>query len=161
MSSLKWNSRWRTRKFLYQMLYASTFSNISNKEDLKYSFFESVFNSVLDEDYLQEMFDIVIKNEDFLINIIEKYAPKFKIKDMDLAAIFPIFIWVWELLFCSIEIPVKVSLNEAILISKTYWDTSSKKIVHWVMSSVIKDLDELNKLKENYTSSNKEFLFKK
>jgi 1-acyl-sn-glycerol-3-phosphate acyltransferase len=68
---------------------------------------------------------------------------------MDLTYVLPIFIWIWEMFFFSKEIPVKVSINEAIEISKTFWDDSAKKIVNWVLNKVMKDYDELKKeLKE-------------
>jgi hypothetical protein len=38
------------------------------------------------------MFDLIIKNEQFLIEIVKTYAPKFDIEDMDLSYVLPIFI---------------------------------------------------------------------
>jgi len=142
-------SRSRTRKFLYQMLYASTFSKVDD-ESFRQSFFSWIFASNIDEDYLKEMFDLIIKNEQFLIEIVKTYAPKFDIEDMDLSYVLPIFIWVTEMLLFSWEIPVKVSINEAVEISKIYWDDSSRKMVNWVLNRVVSDLDELNKKLSNF-----------
>lgn len=156
-----WNvnhSRSRTRKFLYQMLYASTFWKIQREEFIDV-FFTSVFNTSIDTDYLNEMFDIILDKEDFLESILNKYAPKFNVKDMDMSYILPVYIGLAELLFYQWEIPVKVCLNEAIEISKMYWDDSSKRMVHGVMDNLLKDLNALEQEKNNYNFSWKNNLF--
>lgn len=135
-------SRFRTRKFLYQMLYAQCFSWV-NIIDLKESFFSWVFESNLDEKYLTDMFDIILKNEIFFIEIIKKYAPKFNIETMDLACVLTIFISIWEIFFYSEQIPIKVSINEAVEISKVYWDNSSKKMVNWVLNNFVGDIETI------------------
>lgn len=135
-------SRSRTRKFLYQMLYASTFSEIED-ETFKESFFSWVFNSELDETYLKSMFDLIVDNQSFLIEVIGRYAPRFDIENMDVSAMVPIFIWSTEMLLFPEEIPAKVSINEAVEISKVYWDDSTRKMVNWVLNKVLNDLEKL------------------
>jgi len=135
-------SRSRTRKYLYQILYASVFNEI-NKSDFKDSFFSWKFESELDEKYLNEMLLLVREKEPFLIEILKLYAPKFNVKNMDLEYVLPIFIWATEMLFYSEEIPAKVSINEAIEIAKIYSDDSARKIVNWVLNSILRDLEKL------------------
>lgn len=135
-------SRARTRKFLYQMLYASTFSKIED-ESFREAFFSWIFDSTIDEEYLKAMFDLIVKNEQFLIEIIKMYAPKFDIENMDLSYVLPIFIGSTEILIFPEEIPVKVSINEAVEISKVYGDDSSRKMVNWVLNNVLSNIDEL------------------
>lgn len=135
-------SRSRTRKFLYQMLYASTFSKIED-ETFKESFFSWVFNSELDEAYLKSMFDLIVDNQSFLIEVVGKYAPRFDIENMDLSAIVPMFIGSTEMLLFPEEIPAKVSINEAVEIAKVYWDDSTRKMVNGVLNKVLNDLEKL------------------
>lgn len=137
-------SRSRTRKFLYQMLYASSFSTIDN-ESFRESFFSWVFDSNLDEDYLNLMFKLVLEKESFIISLIKRFAPKFDIENMDLSSIIPIYIWATEMLFFTWDIPEKVSMNEAIEIAKTYWDDSSKKIVNWILNNILTNIEEIKK----------------
>lgn len=154
-------SRARTRKFLYQMLYASTFSKI---DDLTFreSFFSWIFDSNIDEDYLKAMFDLIVKNEQFLVEVIKMYAPKFDIENMDLSYVLPIFIGCTEILLFPEEIPVKVSINEAVEISKVYWDDSSRKMVNWVLNNVLNNTDELkDKLQKFSNVENAKTFFKK
>jgi len=153
-------SRSRTRKFLYQVLYASTFSKVEI-EEFKESFYSGVFESNLDEEYLKNMFELVLKNESFLIHIVTKYAPKFKISDMDLSYVLPIFIWMTEVLYYPEEIPLKVSINEAVEISKVYWDDPAKKMVNGVLYNFSKDLEEITAESKTFNLEINNWIFKK
>jgi len=135
-------SRSRTRKFLYQMLYAQTFWPINKKEFIDV-FYNRVFKNKLDKDYLYKMNELILDYEYFFINIIQKYAPKFKVEKMDLSYILPIYISICEIIIMEEEIPIKVSINEAIEIAKIYWDDSSRKIVNWVLNNVLKDIEKI------------------
>lgn len=143
-------SRARTRKFLYQMLYASTFSKVE-WDSFRESFFSWIFESNIDEEYLKTMYDLIIENEEFLIDIIKTYAPKFDIENMDLSYILPILIWATEILILPEEIPVKVSINEAVEISKVYWDDSSRKMVNWVLNKVYTDVISLQEKHKSFS----------
>lgn len=149
-------SRSRTRKFLYQMLYATSFWKLDEQE-FRESFFSWVFDSNLDEEYLNKIYKIILEKEWFFIEVIKKFAPKFDIENMDLSYIIPVYIWVWELVFLDWDIPEKVSINESIEIAKIYWDDSSKKIVNWILNNVIKNLDELKNESKNFDYSKKGF----
>jgi transcription termination factor NusB len=46
--------------------------------------------------------------------------------------------------FLNEEIPAKVSINEAIELSKTYADDSWKKMVNWILNKVLENFEELN-----------------
>ncbi len=152
-------SRSRTRKFLYQMLYASTFSKIEN-DSFREAFFSWIFDASIDEEYLQSMFESIIKNEEFLIEVLTMYAPKFDIENMDLSYVLPIFIGTTEILIFPEEIPVKVSINEAVEISKIYGDDSSRKMVNGVLNNVLKNEEQLiNKFKLFKSTTYKNIFF--
>ena len=148
MSNIKTNNRKKTRKYLYQKIYANTFSKIDESE-FDNTFYWEVFDFDLDEKYLKEMFSLILEKEGYLLKIISMLAPKFKIESMWNHYIIPILIWACEILYLEEEIPAKVSMNEAIEISKVYWDESSKRIVNWVMNKMYKDIEEIkNKLND-------------
>jgi N utilization substance protein B len=52
------------------------------------------------------------------------------------------------------EIPAKVSINEAVEISKAFWDDSAKKIVNGVLNKVYENHDELKEVSKNPESTN-------
>jgi len=141
-------NRKKTRKFLYQKIYATTFNKVDS--DFDETFYNEVFDFDLDNDYLNEMYSLVLEKEAYLLKIISILAPKFKIESMWNHYIIPIFIWATEMLYLQEEIPAKVSMNEAIEMSKVYWDESSKRIVNWVMNKLYKDLDSIKKELDNF-----------
>lgn len=145
-------SRSRTRKFLYQKLYASCFE-IVEKESFHDAFFSWVFGSDLDEAYLDQMFEIIQTHQPFFISLIERFAPKFSIETMDVSFVLPIFIALWEILYLPEEIPMKVSLNEAVEIAKVYGDDASKKMVNGVLNQIVSNFDELKELSKNHDTS--------
>ncbi len=163
---LSWNKdiktvhRKKTRKYLYQKLYAATFHEIDSA-DFDESFFDNVFEFELDTKYIDEMFGLVLEKEAYLLHIISLLAPKFKIESMGMSYILPIMIGACEMLYLEEEIPAKVSLNESIELAKVYGDDSSKKIVNWVMNKLYKGFDELQKKLEDFDGKGNVSIFAK
>ena len=78
--SVNKNNRKKTRKFLYQKIYASTFCKVD--ENFDETFYNDVFKFDLDKKYLDEMFSLILEKEGYLLKIISMLAPKFKIESM-------------------------------------------------------------------------------
>lgn len=150
-------NRKKTRKLLFQKLYAMSFWNFNNEAFIE-SFYDWTFNFDMDKVYYNEMSDLVLKNEWFYLDIISKYAPKFNLSSMNIMYVLPIFIGLAEMFHLTEEIPAKVSLNEAVEIAKAFWDDSAKKIVNWVLNNVYEHYDELKQLNID-TQSNNDFSF--
>ena len=146
---VKTNNRKKTRKYLFQKLYANSFI-VQDNSEFDTTFYNEVFDFDLDHKYLDEMMTLIYQKEWFLLKIISILAPKFKIKSMWLSFIIPVYIWACEMLYLTEEIPAKVSINEAVEMAKVYWDESSKKIVNWVMNKLYKNLDQVVKDLENF-----------
>jgi len=119
---LKMNSkinRKKSRKLLYQEIYASTFCEIDLTEFYN-SFFDEVFTFERDENYLAEMNKIIRYYESFFVYVIKKYSPRFDFDKMSVVNIIPVYIALAEMFFLSEEIPGKVSVNEAVEVAKVY-----------------------------------------
>lgn len=121
--------RRKTRKLLFQKLFSNTFQN-NNDADFLESFYNDTFSYKIDEKYFKEMEKIIYFREKFFIEIIKKYSPKFDFEKMNVLNILPIYISLAEIFYFSEEIPLKVSVNEAIEISKTFCLDTSKRIVN-------------------------------
>lgn len=80
------------------MLYARTYWEV-DKEDLISSFFEWVFETDLDMNYVDNMYKVILENEAILISIIKRFAPKFDIANMARENVFPLFIAFSEMFF--------------------------------------------------------------
>ena len=141
-------NRSKSRKLLFQKLYSLTFNEL-NQDLFNESFFNNIFTYEIDNIYIDEMLNIILKYENFFIFIIKKFSPKFDVKNMNTIYIIPVFIWLAEMFFLKEEIPQKVSINEAVELSKTYWNDSAKKIVNWLLNKVLENFLELNTLKSN------------
>jgi len=117
-------ARKKTRKFLFQKLFARLFAEIDTQR-FQGAFFDDIFEYSLDEEYLEEMYNSIIENQTYMLSIIKIYAPKFDIETMNKANIISICIGICEMKFLKEEIPGKVSLNECVEIAKVYGDESS------------------------------------
>lgn len=84
-------ARKKTRKFLFQKLYARMYSEI-NETKFHESFFQDIFEYTVDTGYLDEMFSLVVQHERYFLTIIKTYAPKFDIETMNKANILSICI---------------------------------------------------------------------
>ena len=158
--SWKYNRK-KTRKILFQELFASTFQ-VNDKNNFYSSFFDDVFSFKRDDIYLEEIIKVIYYYEYFFISIIQKYSPRFDIQKMNVINIIPIYIALAEMFYIKEEIPAKVSINEAVEIAKVYWDDSSKKIVNWVLNKVLENYEELEKEKNNISKNDFEYsIFKK
>lgn len=153
-------NRKKSRKLLYQEIYASTFCELDLNEFYN-SFFDEVFTFERDENYLAEMNKIIKYYESFFVFIIKKYSPKFDFDKMSVVNIIPVYIALAEMFFLSEEIPGKVSVNEAVEVAKVYWDDSSKKIVNWILNKVLHEYDELDKIKQDFKIEPHYSIFKK
>ena len=143
-------NRKKTRKFLFQKIYTRTFGSFDEGLFKKY-FFDDIFSFSLDNKYLDEMYDLIVDKESELISIMQRYAPRFDVKSMNYSIIIPVFIWLTEMLFLKEEIPAKVSINEAVELSKAYGDDSSKKIVNWVLNNFYKNIEEYTQNDDNFS----------
>ncbi|MDD3793558.1 MAG: transcription antitermination factor NusB [Candidatus Gracilibacteria bacterium] len=153
-------NRKKSRKLLYQEIYASTFCELDLNEFYN-SFFDEVFTFERDEDYLAEMNKIIRYYESFFVFIIKKYSPKFDFDKMSVVNIIPVYIALAEMFFLSEEIPGKVSVNEAVEVAKVYGDDSSKKIVNGILNKVLHEYEELNIIKKDFKLESQYTIFKK
>lgn len=137
-------NRKRSRRLLFQRLYSSKY-NLFDEESFYNSFYDNKFTFEIDKLYIDEVSEIIEKKSEFFNEIIKKFAPKFDVEKMSYTYILPIYIALSEMFFLIEEIPAKVSINEAIELSKTYADDSWKKMVNWILNKVLENFDELNK----------------
>lgn len=135
-------SRKLTRRLLFQKLFALWFNHI-NDNDFLTSFYFDDWNLSIDQNYYNRMQEIIFENEGIFIEIIKKYAPKFNVESMSILYMLPIFIACAEMFYFEEEIPALVSINEAIELSKSYWDEWIKRIVNWILNNILTDYDKL------------------
>lgn len=141
-------SRKKTRQCLFQALYSCVYlKEAFDLENFLNSFFNEIWHEFLDRQYFEIMFSGIQDKELELIYIIKRFAPKFNITTMPLVNILPIFIASYEQLYLDIDqIPVKVSIDEALELSKIFGDDNWRILVNWVLNSL---KDEKEKIGED------------
>ncbi len=133
------NAREGAMKLLYQMESNDDFSNIALEKYLaNFSYDEN------EERYIVESINTINEN----LETIDKYIKDnldswsiHRLAKVDLAAL---RISIYEILYRK-DIPVEVSINEAIEIVKKYSNSDSFKFINGVLGGFVKSLDE-NKL---------------
>lgn len=134
-------SRKKTRRHLVQKLYARIYTQLE-EESFNEAFFDDRFDFDPDMDYMGEMLELIPNHQDYILGVIEKYAPKFDLETMLKTNILAIAIAITEMLWLKEEIPAKVSINEAIDLGKYYGDDNSKNIVNGILNSFYKDIEK-------------------
>lgn len=140
-------SRRKTRQCLFQALYSRVYlQDHFDKDTFIESFFDDDFKDVIDLEYFDEVFAWVIDKEREMLYIIKRFAPKFDINSMPLINLIPIFIASYELLFIKCDtIPYKVSIDEALELTKIYSDDQARILVNWVLNSLKDNKDSITK----------------
>lgn len=138
MSSPIKKSRKKTRQCLFQALYSCIYLQNNFDRDLFLaSFFEEDFSNIVDEKYFDEIFYGIKEKEVELNYLVSKYAPKFDLTSMSLVNLIPVFISIYEQLFLKCDnIPYKVSIDEALELTKTYSDNTWRVFANWVLNSI-------------------------
>ncbi|WIV10995.1 transcription antitermination factor NusB [Proteiniborus sp. MB09-C3] len=125
-------------KLLFQMEINNDFSSESidiflNNNEFSNDEKEYIINTIKD---ITEKLDIIDSN-------IEKYALGWKINRIPRVDLSVLRIAIYEILFRS-DIPVEVSINEAIDISKKYSTNESSKFINGLLGSVARDGNDLS-----------------
>ncbi|UCG10682.1 MAG: transcription antitermination factor NusB [Dehalococcoidia bacterium] len=85
--------------------------------------------------FVRELVDNVIQNKDKLDQSIQKFAPTWPIKQISVVDRNILRLAIFEILLDN-RMPVKVAINEAVELAKTFGSDSSARFVNGVLGSV-------------------------
>ena len=111
-----------------------------------------IYGDKEDKKYANKLFKIVLQNDDELNSLIEKFTPDWeneRIANLDLIII---KMCICEFMYFP-SIPVRVSMNEYVEISKDYSSPESGKFINGVVNNILKDLNKKNLLEKNERGS--------
>lgn len=101
------------------------------------------------DQFTSKLINGVKNNLDLLNEIINKYSTNWQMDRMSILDRNMLRIALYELIYEQ-EIPLKVTINEAIEISKKYGDEESGKFINGILGKVIEKIDIIKeKVKEN------------
>ena len=99
-------------------------------------------------EFVNQLIDLVLKNEELLDKMILEKVVNWELERMALIDKIVLRMGVTELLYFP-EIPPKVSINEAIDISKVYCTRNSGKFVNGILDAILDDLKKEEKLNKS------------
>ena len=111
-----------------------------------------IYGDKEDKKYANKLFKIVLRNDDELNSLIGKFTPDWeneRIANLDLIII---KMCICEFMYFP-SIPVRVSMNEYVEISKDYSSPESGKFINGVVNNILKDLTKKNLLEKNERGS--------
>lgn len=123
-----------TMQLLYQMEMSKDYdlNNIKN--------FIDNFEFQKDEiDYIKRVTAELVKNLDFIDNYIEKNLEGWTLKRLAKVDKQILRVAIYEFLYRN-DIPMEVSINEAVDIAKTYSQEESPKFINGILGSIYKDI---------------------
>ncbi len=137
-------SRRRTRELLLQSLYARTESEAIFDRESFLSSFQKPEDDYLDEIYFTNLETAILSHEKELMSIVARLAPKFELSTMPVLHILILCISLSEILYLPVlEIPVTVSINEAIELAKKFSDDQGKGFVNGTLATFMKEKETL------------------
>lgn len=142
---MKKASRHETRECLLQALYGrSVLRERFEIGSFLETYFDERFAHLATDAYFKEAFEGVVSHEAELCSVVRKYAPKFEIEMMPVVNLLPVFIAAYEMLYLECDkVPERVSIDEAIELTKRFSDENAKTLVNGVLNSVKNDRESL------------------
>ncbi len=133
------------REAVLCMLFDYSFQSEEKPEELLELYIEHYYSEaeknisleIREDEYFSKVYFGVISNLDEIDNIIEKCAEKWSKKRISRISASVLRIAIYEILYCD-DIPLEVSINEAVELSKKYDTDDSYTFVHGVLGAAEK-----------------------
>lgn len=125
-------------KLLFQMQINNDFSS----EAVEFFLNNNEFSDD-EKEYINNTVNCITENIELIDNKIEQYALGWKINRLPRVDLAILRIAIYEILFRD-DIPVEVSINEAIDISKKYSTSESSKFINGLLGTIARDGNGLN-----------------
>ena len=135
--------RQKLRRYAFLILFGMSVSNDPPKEAME-NYFDSFREDYIKKDgdfssedmeFLEDTVNGVYANKEEIDNIISAYSKGYELSRISKVALTALRISVYEINFKS-DIPVNVSVNEAIETVKAYEDDKTRKFVNGILGSI-------------------------
>ena len=115
---------------------------VLNYSDKDVEFEGTVVNDCVDRVYLDEMCEVFRDKIDYINELIENNAKNWSIDRFSKIDLSILQIAIAEML-SDLNIPDKVSINEAIDLAKTYCEEKTPKFINGILGSVVNEIKEI------------------
>ena len=130
-------SRKVAREYAYKLVFEFLFSNATNSRT--YQLFSCADLDEKDVEYLENVYFGIAKKYDELINVVSEFSHGFNIDRIYKTDLSALLIAIYEMKYID-DIPLSVSINEAVILVKKYSTDKSNSFVNGILSSVYKSL---------------------
>jgi len=146
---LRYSKRRAMRETVFQVLFCNDFSRLDNENDIEKVFFlvesESKYPLESVKDDVIRYCSFIIQNTEEIDGIIKQFLFNWSWERLSEVDRNILRLATYELIFES-KVPVEVTLNEAIEISKKFGSEKSSKFVNGVLDSIAKERVPSDKL---------------
>ena len=111
-----------------------------------------IYSDKDDKEYANELFNLVLNNDEELNSLIEKFTPDWENERIAKIDLILIKMCICEFMYFP-SIPVRVSMNEYVEISKDYSSPESGKFINGVVNNILNDLTKKNLMEKNERGS--------
>lgn len=110
-------------------------------DDAQVELNETQLSQMIDMDYSNEVVNAIKDNKENIDELINKYAKNWTVNRMAKVDLAILRLAICEMLYIE-NIPTKVSINEAIELSKLYCDDKSPKFINGILGSIVSETSE-------------------
>lgn len=102
---------------------------------------EKTLDEIIDREYVNLIVNHIKENKDEIDSLINKYAKNWTVDRMAKVDLAILRLATCEILY-ALNIPTKVSINEAIELAKLYCDDKSPKFINGILGSIVNEKGE-------------------
>ena len=136
---MNYKLRKKSREAEYKLIFEALFSDfLPNKTSLDNIILSEGLQE--DKDYIEIVYFGVLEKHKELMEIISKFAIGFKIERIYKADLAALFLAIYEMKYMD-DIPLNVSIAEAVELVKRYSTEKSSRYVNGILSSVFKEIN--------------------
>lgn len=110
-------------------------------DDAEVELSETELSQMIDMDYANNVVSTIKDNKENIDELINKYAKNWTVNRMAKVDLAILRLAICEILYIE-NIPTKVSINEAIELSKLYCDDKSPKFINGILGSIVSETSE-------------------
>ncbi|EFI35084.1 NusB antitermination factor [Desulfonatronospira thiodismutans ASO3-1] len=135
------HSRHAQREFAFQVLYSLHFDQTGTHILDTFHHFKNDQDTAVQQDmsYALQLINGVRENLEELDAAIGRHSQNWKVKRIAMVELTIMRLAVYEMIYRE-DIPVKVGINEAIELAKTFGDNNSRNFVNGILDAVARDM---------------------
>ncbi|KXZ39640.1 NusB antitermination factor [Alkalithermobacter thermoalcaliphilus JW-YL-7 = DSM 7308] len=133
-------SRRVSRELCMKLLYQLELTKDFNKEKIN-SFLDEYSYESTDKEYIMSIVENFIQNNEYIDKLISTHSVGWKLNRIAKVDLSILRLAITEIIYKE-DIPLKVSINEAVELAKRYSDSDSASFINGVLGSVVNEIEK-------------------